>query len=291
MAGIGTVRDPEREKSGVRGTRESLPPAGGGRLLPVLLAVMCTLFALSGARADDAVVFFSFEEIEDGMVRDLSGNGYHGRVFGEPEEVEGGLRFFESWLVIPEVEAMNVGQGGFTVEVVIELEPGVPCAPGNVAGVVNANYETHDRAWGVPMNWKGEILFVVRDAGGGWVGCRSGAAAGAPSRAGSGKPIPVGEPVHVVGTFTEQERSLDAVFRNGITAGVRKMYINGELQPQVKTGPSVGLDRNISIMVGAEGPGERFFHGIFREMRLYNRPIRGEGDPILERGRRNAHED
>ncbi len=244
---------------------------GGGRLFTVLFAAALVMFSVTGVRAGNAVLHYSFEETENGLIKDLSGNGYHGEIRGEPERVSGGLRFGgESCIVIPEVEAMNVGAGGFAVEAVIELEPDVPWSMNGVSFILTANYKEHARAWEMYLDAERRLMFTVRDPTGTW------------TASGSAEPVPAGKPVHIAASLDEDDM-WDTM--------KREIYINGKRQPHVQRGAAVKSGNNIEITVGALMPGRNHLQAIFREIRLYDRPLTGEGDPVIERGRRLAEKE
>ncbi len=229
--------------------------------------------ALSAAGA--AVLDYSFDKIEDGKVLDLSGNSYHGEIMGEPEEVDGGLRFRGgTFLIIPEVDAMNVGGGGFIVEMVFELEPDMPWSSDEtgVAFMLNGNYREHARALQITIGGDGHLGFTLRGPRGEWRHTRS---AG---------PLPVGEAVHVAAVLNG-DAVLDAKTSWGEPLKNRELNINGKLQPGINRNPSVTLGENVEFRVGAHREGRRHFRGIFRRLRFYARPLLASDDPVLKRGR------
>ncbi len=234
----------------------------------VFTVLFCCFLALAvcgRSVSGEAVVRYDFEQFEHGKVSDLSGNGYHAEITGEPEPVEGGLRFTgESCLAVPEVDAMNVGGGGFVIEMVVELEAGVPWTLNEDVVLIEGNYLAHPRAWMLMLNENGSLFFNVRDPE--WNAVRS------------ADPLPVGEPVHIVGAFCEYP--LFETMR-------REVYVNGAMQG-LKLGGAVESDENVRITVGAVRPGRSHFQGIVRELRLFNRSLEGENDPVLARGRRFA---
>ncbi len=199
-----------------------------GSFLMFMLSALVLTAATGVSAAPDAVLYYDFEEIEDGTVRDLSGNGYHGEIEGDLEVLPGALRFTGGGaLVIPSVEAMNVGDGGFAVEVLLELEEDSRWVADqeNLGYVAMGAYESDSRAWAMGLRDHHAWLYV-RDAEGSWR-----------PEATSLQPLRGGEPVHITGSGDEEGRFA--------------LYVNGSIAHVVPRG-DIDLDRNIRVSVGAE---------------------------------------
>ncbi len=238
-----------------------------GKFWSSVLVLLCLAFA-GGLYADEAVLSYSFRETHEGIAPDLSGSGRHGGIEGEVEVLPEGMRFTgEGALVIPEAEPANVGRGGFAVEVVIELEPEADWAVSEdgIAYILVAAYEEDGRAWNMGLRDGSFLTFSVRGAGGSWR-----------QRPMSGRELPAGEPVHIVGA-RDPEGRVD-------------LYINGRRQffgHRDTTVADINLENNIHISVGARMPeyGRPARGVIVREMRFYARSPEGEDDPVVKRGR------
>ncbi len=239
------------------------------------LCLSTILFAgLTGwaSSSDEPVLHYDFEQVEGTRVTDNSGNGRHGYIDStnsyKPEKVPGGLRFkgAKNCVMVFNVDSMNVGEGGFAIEMVFELDPEVPYAVAEeeFPVLISADYGNQRRAIEVYIGGEGYIWFLVRDPSGGWGASRS------------DEPVVLGEPVHLVAVLDKDTR-WDTM--------KRELYLNGVLQRDVDRGAALSLNGNRRFTLAAEESGKRHLQGILRDFRLYARPLSGEEDPILQRGR------
>lgn len=106
------------------------------RLISLLMCVSLLLglvpVALAAAPEDGLVAHYDFNEVQEGVVRDLTGNGHdgtiHGSVTADADGKEGTAARFDgaSYIEIPDDDALDFAGGDFTVALWIKMDENPP---------------------------------------------------------------------------------------------------------------------------------------------------------------------
>lgn len=216
-----------------------------------LTAIMCSALIASGAWAADLMIYFDYEEIADGVVSDVSGNGYDGAVSGDVTlagGVFGNAAQFAQGSYL-DLDGENIAAGetpteAFTICAWINIEnTGEHHALFN-ARAADSTWLTHPEARDTDNQYRwllrtdgGDTIFDIR----------------------AGVPV-VGEWVHFAGTYSRAD-------------GVGILYIDGEEvgreDARIADAPIAG-DWGMGARVGLNIDDARPFTGLMDEFSIWS---------------------
>lgn len=219
------------------------------RLLSLLMCVSLLLglvpVALAAAPEDGLVAHYDFNEIQEGVVRDLTGNGHDGEINGsvtaDADGKEGTAARFDgaSYIEIPDDDALDFAGGDFTVALWIKMDEN---PPGGWHTVLQKGRLTETAWYGFFMN--GSQVHYSED-----LVIQSQAVAAA---------IP-GRWMHACAVHS--------------AAGNIKIYIDGQLVKQMDT-CNQGISSDYPLQLGFSGVNEgEYLTGALDNLRIYGRAL------------------
>jgi hypothetical protein len=217
-----------------------------------------------GAAPEDAalVLHYRFGQGTGAEVPDASGQGRAARIVGSGQWTDKGLHLDGSgWVSGPHPAALAFGPGGFSVELLVQMDAG-PTPEAGYASLLWAAYGTLSLGWGIDLYPDRHANFYARNPQGQYVGVESVA-------------LPLGVPLHLVGSRAPDGRV--------------SFYVNGDLQDTLAGATmDYGGARELGLGGGPLFQPSQHFHGLLRDVRLYARCVSGPDDPIVRRGLASA---
>lgn len=204
----------------------------------------------SAEKEEGLVLYLSFDEGGGTVAKDLSGNGYDGKV-NKAEYVDGkvgkALQFTMGKSTFVEVPSQNAFNIIDAVTLAAWIKPNVPFDP-VWRGIINTRKSTHGpHLLQTAANSVGEVGFWI---GGAWVWAQTG--------------VPLTRDfAHLVGTYDKKDGG--------------KIYLNGKLNmgnTNMSKGTPIDKIPNEGVVIGHDyGMGNRWWDGIIDEVAIYNRAL------------------